>query len=96
MREREQSVVVEAEQRALQHDGERQIVLRHQQHIGERHQVLHRELIGEQHAVGARDRHAAPLQRADHRRGEGIAPAHQDQNIAGLDRRGLAQASCSP
>ena len=58
MGEREQLVVVEAEQRALQHDGKREIVLGHQQHIGERDEVLDRELIDELHAVGAGDRHA--------------------------------------
>ena len=58
MRQREQVVVVEAEQRAFQHDGKREIVLGHQQDVGERHQVLHRELLHQPHAVGAGDRHA--------------------------------------
>ncbi len=78
----EQSVVVESEQRALQHDGEREIVLRHQQHVGERDEVLHGELVHQLHAVGAGDRHALALERADHRRGEGVAPADEDQDVA--------------
>ena len=81
--EREQVVVVEAEERALEHDGEREIVIGHQEEIGQCDEVLHRELVGELHAVGARHRHVEPLQLADHRRGEGIAAPHQDQNIAG-------------
>ena len=85
MREREQVIVVETEKRALEHDGERQIVLRHEQHVGERHEVLHGELIGQLHAVGAGDRHTEPLQLADHGRGERLAAADQDQDIAGLD-----------
>ena len=83
MREREQIVVVEAEQRAFEQDGKRQVVVGHQQEIDERDEVLHRELIGELHAVGAGDGHAEPLQLADHRRCEGIAAPHQDQNVAG-------------
>ncbi len=91
MREREQIVVVETEERALEHDGEREIVLRHEQHVGERHEILHGELIGQPHAVGARDRHAEPLQLADHGRGEGIAAADQDQDIAGRDIAALGR-----
>ncbi len=83
MSEVEQRGIVEAEERALEHDGERQIVVRHEQHLRERDEILDRELIHEAHAVGARHRHALPLERADHGRGEGIAPPHQDQNVPG-------------
>ena len=84
-RDREQRIVVEPEERTFQHHGQRKIVLRHQQEIGERHQILHHELLHQQHAVGAGDRNAGVLQRADHRRGERIAPPHENENIAGLD-----------
>ncbi len=66
-----------------------EVVLRHQQHMGERDEVLDRELIHEPHAVGARHRHALPLERADHGRGERIAAPHQDQNVPGRDGAAL-------
>ena len=52
----EQVVVVEAEQRALQHGREREIVLRQQQRVGEHHQIHDRDVLGEHQPVGAGDR----------------------------------------
>jgi hypothetical protein len=83
MRQREQRIIVETEQRRFERDGEGEIILRHQQEIGKRHQILHRELIHQFHAVSTRHGHAKPLQFADHRRGEGVAASDQDENIAG-------------
>ncbi len=66
MADGEQVVIVEPEQRALQHRCERKIVLRQQQEVAERHQVLDGDLLGEADAVGASDGNAARLQRLDH------------------------------
>ncbi len=85
----EEIVIVEAEDRALQQRREGQIVLRQQQAVAERHQVHHRKLRGQSHAVGACDGNAKALQRAHHRRGEGCALAHQDENVGGADRPAL-------
>ena len=78
-----QVVVVEAEERALQHLGQRQVVLGQRQEIAERDQILDRDLLGEAQAVGAGDRNAARLQRRHHRRRERAALAHQDEDVAG-------------
>src|SRR4029079_16218799 len=56
----------------------------HEQHVRECHEVLHRKLIHQPHAVGASDWNALMLQRADHRRDEGIAAAHDNEDIAVL------------
>ena len=65
--ELEQLVLVDAEQRALQHRRQRQIVLRQQQRVGQHHQVHHRDVLGQHQPVGAGDRDALVLQRADDR-----------------------------
>ena len=67
VRDPEQVVVAQAEQRALQHRGEREIVLRQQQRIGQRDQVHHRDMIEQHHAVGAGDLNTRRLERADDR-----------------------------
>ena len=85
----EQRVLVEPEQRASEHDRKRKIVFGHQQHIGEGHEVLHRHLLQQPHAVRAGDGNAGPLQRADHRCGERRAPPHQDEDVTGADRASL-------
>ena len=56
--ELEQLLVVRAEQRALQHGREREIVVRQQQRVGQRHQVHHRDVLGQHQPVGAGDRDA--------------------------------------
>ena len=84
-RERQQIVVVEAEQRRLEHAGERQVVLRQAEEIAERHQVLHGDLLGQHQAVGARDLDAARLEGGDHGGRERRALAHQYEDVAGAD-----------
>ena len=69
----------EAEQRAAQHAGERKIVVRQQQRIGQRHQVHHRDMLGEHQPVGAGDVDVFVLERADDRLEQLAALAHQDQ-----------------
>ena len=59
MGEVEERVLVEADQRALQERGERQVVLGQEHDAAERHQVHDRDVLGERQAVGAGDRHAA-------------------------------------
>ncbi|GFO80573.1 MAG: hypothetical protein A49_02000 [Methyloceanibacter sp.] len=85
----EQRVLVEPEQRASEHDRERKVVFGHQQHVGKGHEVLHRHLLQQPHAVRACDGNARPFQRADHRCGERRAPPHQDEDVAGADRASL-------
>ena len=100
----EQLVLVEAEQRALQHGRQRQIVLRQQQRVGEHHQVHHRDVLGQHQPVGAGDRDACVLQRADDRLEQRAALAHQHQHVAwraaAAARRSsaatVARRSCAP
>ena len=79
----EQVLVVQAEQRALQHGRQREIVLRQQQRVGEHHQVHDRDMLGQHQPVGAGDRHIGVLQRADDRLEQRPALAHQHQHVAG-------------
>ena len=77
--EREQEIVVEAEQRALERGREREIVLRQQQRVGERHQVDDGDVLGELEAVGAGDGDPGVLQGTDDRLEQRAALAHQDR-----------------
>jgi len=56
MSEVEQGRLGKADQRRPQHRPQGQIVLRQQQELTERHQVHHRELVGQHHAIDAGDR----------------------------------------
>ena len=56
--EREQRLLVEPDQRALEHRGKGQVVARQQAELAERDQVHDRELLGQHHAVDPRHRHA--------------------------------------
>src|SRR6202165_2296747 len=78
----EQIVLVEAEQRALQCDRERQIVLRQQKRIGKVYQVDDRDMFGQFQPVGAGNGNAGVLQRLDHGVEGVAAPPHQDQHVA--------------
>ena len=80
--QREQVVLGKAEQRALQRDRERQIVLRQQQRVGEIHQVDDGDVFGEFEPVGAGDGNAGVLQRLDDGVEQVAAPAHQHQHVA--------------
>ena len=62
----------------------RQIVVRQQQGVGQRHQVHHGDMLGEHQPVGAGDRNLGILQRADDRLEQRPALAHQHQHVAGL------------
>ncbi len=57
--ELEQIVVVETEQRALEHGRQRQIVLRQQQRVGQHHQVHHGDVLGQHQPIGAGNRNAS-------------------------------------
>ena len=81
-RQGEQVVLAKAEQRALQRDREREIVLRQQQGVGEIHQVDDRNVLGEFQPVGAGHGNAGVLQRLDHGVEQVAAPAHQHQHVA--------------
>ncbi len=80
----EQLFFGESEQRTLQHARQGQIVVFQQQAIGQRHQVHHRDVLGEHQPVGAGDRHAGIFQRADHGLEQRPALTHQHQHLAGF------------
>ena len=82
-------IVLEIEQRAFQEACQRQVILGQQQEIAQGHHVHYGELFGDDDAVGARDRDAFCLERADHQRGEGVALAQQDEDITGADGASL-------
>ncbi len=78
----EQLVVVEAEKRALEHGRQREIVVRQQQCIGERHQVHHGDMLGQHQPVGARNRNAVIFQRPDDRLEQRAAAADKDEHVS--------------
>ena len=80
--ERKKLLFGQAQQRALQHARKREIVFGHQQRVGERHQVHHRDVLGEHQPVRARDRDAFLLQLIDDRVEQRAALAHQHENVA--------------
>ena len=94
--EREKLLFGHAEQRALQHARQREIVVGQQQRIGERHQVHHGDVLGEHQPVGARDLDALLLQRADDRLEQRAALAHQHQNVARPAPRGPRRRTRAP
>ena len=57
----EQIVIIEAEERTFEHAREREIVLRQQDCIGERHQIHDRNVFGQHKPVGARNDDAFTL-----------------------------------
>ena len=80
---------VKVEQRALQRDRERKIVLRQQQRVGEIHQIDDRDVFGQFQPVGAGDGNAGVLQRLDDGVEQVAAAAHQHQHVAIAKRRRL-------
>ena len=81
-RQREQLVFGQAEQRALEHGREREVVVRQQQGVGQRQQVHHRDMVGQHQPVGAGDVDVLVLQRADDRLEQRPALAHQHEDVA--------------
>ena len=81
----------ETEQRALQRAGERKIVVLQQQRVGERQEIHDRDVLDQIEPVGARDRNAFILERAQDRLEQHAAPAHQHDDVAGRAPR----ASCA-
>ncbi len=79
----EQLVFIEPDERALQHRRQREIVLRQQQGIGERHQVHHRDVLRQHQPVGAGHGHVLVFQRPDDGLKQHAAPPHQDQHLLG-------------
>ena len=79
--EEKQLVLREVEKRPLEHAGQRQIILRQQQEAAERHEVLHRHLIGENQPIGPGNRHIVLLQRTQQFAHEGVAAPHQHHHI---------------
>ena len=80
--ELEQVVVVEAEQRRLEHGREREIVVGQQQRVREHHQVHDRDMLGQHQPVGAGDRDTVGFQGADDGLEQRPALAHQHQYVA--------------
>ena len=88
----EQVLIAETEQRAAQYGGERKVVVRQQQRIGQRHEVHHRDVLGQHEAIGARYFDAFVFQRADDGLEQRAALAHQYQHIA-VSRRTALKAN---
>ena len=81
--QREQHLLVETEERALQHRCQSEVVLGQQQEAAERDHVLDRELLGEQQPIDAGHRHIGLFQRPHQLADESAAPAHQHHHVAG-------------
>ncbi len=81
--QREQLVVVEPEQRALEHGRERKIVAFVEECVGEHQEIHDRDVLGQHQPVGARNRDGGVLERANDRLEQGPALAHQDEDVAG-------------
>src|ERR1700752_2335375 len=56
-----------------------------QHYVSERQQVHDRNMLGQHQAIGARNRNACRLQRADYRLEQWTALPHQDEDIARAD-----------
>ena len=81
-----EAVVRQSAERAGQQAGKGQVVLRQQQRIGERHQVLHRWLLGQHQPVQPGHRHTQRLQGAHQRAAEVVPATHQHHHVAGGER----------
>ncbi len=89
MRQRKEVVFRKPDERAFQHGRKRQIVAGQQQRIAQRQQVHDCELVGQAHSVRPGHGYAPAFQRVNHRRGEGLALAHENEDIARADRAAL-------
>ena len=69
-------------ERAAQQSGQGQIVLGEQGELGEADQVLEHHVVRQLQPVGPAHRRALALQRPDDLVEQGLAPAHQDQEVA--------------
>ena len=79
----EQVLVVQPEQRRLEHGGQGEVVGRQQQRIREHHQIHDRDMLGQHQPIGAGHRHMGILERADDRLEHGATLAHQYQHVTG-------------
>ncbi len=86
MGQREQPILVQPDQRALQQGGEVEVVLGQQREAAERRQVHDGDLLRQHHPVDAGHRHAGILEGAHHLGGKGGAPAQQHHDVARADR----------
>ena len=89
-------LVAQAEQRALQHGRQREIVVRQQQRIAEHQQVHDGDVFGQHQPVGAGDRDPRLLERADHRLEHAAALAHQNEHARARPRAALRDPAFSP
>ena len=91
MRQREERVLVEPDQRTLEEGGESQVVAGQQAEGAERDQVHDRELLGQHHAVDPRHRHTLRLEGAQQMIHEGTA--RRTSTITSPGRMGRPRAS---
>jgi hypothetical protein len=70
---------------------QRQVILGQQQEPAQRHQILHRQRLGQRQPVHARHLHPARFQRPHHRRDEARAAAHQNHDVARPDGPALGR-----
>ena len=89
-----QLVLADVDERRAEQGGEIEVVFRQQHEAAQRHHVHHRDLLGELHAVRARDRNLLLLQAADNLAGKRLPARHEDHNVAGTD--GLVAAGQAP
>ena len=89
-RELEQRLLADAENRAAQHCGERQIVLGLDEKAAERGKILDRDVAGQAQPVGAGYRHALFLEASGQRMHEAVALAHQHHHVARAQPSALA------
>ena len=85
MGEREQLLLVPAEQRRHQQAGEAEVVVRLHREADRGEQVLDRQRLVQVQAVDPGDRHAAGEQPGDDQRGQRAAAADQHHHVAGRE-----------
>ncbi len=83
--ELEQLLLVHLHERALEHYGGIEIVVRQQRKAPGGDHVHHRQMVGQHYAVAAGDRDIPVLECAHHFLGEDAAAPDQDEDITGAD-----------
>ena len=81
----QQVVVVESQQRPFKHHRQGKVILWQEQERTQGHQVHHRHLFGEYHAVGTGHGHLVIFEATHQFVHEGSTATHQNQNIPGTD-----------
>ena len=75
-------VVIETEQRGLEHGRKRKIIAFEEECVGEHQEIHDRHVLGQHQPVGARDRDTGVLERANDGFEQGSALAHEHEDLA--------------